>query len=208
MRRAVVFLGILGVSIMLCSCGQKENVKETVKENETTKEITHIGADGKVQSYDNLEALQDEAEVIVRVTRLNKEEPVVKKNEKGAILSAYTFSQVKVIEVYKDEGKEISSGEEITILENEAYDEESNMIYHVNGYNMMEENCEYLLFLRKSETDGKEYYVSLGVNYGTVSLSEDGRETVMKDSDGEKLADFSAYEEIWKDAKAKYAKKK
>ena len=72
----------------------------------------------------------------------------------------------------------------------------------------MEENCEYLLFLRKSETDGKEYYVSLGVNYGTVSLSEDGREKIKKDSDGKKLADFSDYEEIWKDAKEKYAKKK
>lgn len=63
-----------------------------------------------------------------------------------------------------------------TILENEAYNEAENVVYHVAGYNKMVVGDEYLLFLRECQrSDGETYYVSAGVNYGTISLQEDQR---------------------------------
>lgn len=58
--------------------------------------------------------------------------------------------------------------------------------------------------LTKNTANGSDYYVSAGVNYGTVSLGEDGRTTQRKDTRGNAVSEFSAYTEIWEAAKEKY----
>lgn len=164
----------------------------------------HCGVEAKTVVFESLQEMENESDVIVRGIRKQDENPVLKK-EKGNLVSAYTFSEFQVTEVYKDTGNALEKDNQITILENEAYDEKENVIYHIAGYNMMEDGKEYLLFLRRNELNGSEYYVSVGINYGTVSLQEDSRMTVRYTREGNSAGDFSYYEPIWEAARAKYA---
>ena len=70
---------------------------------------------------------------------------------------------------------------------------------------MMVPDCEYLLFLRGASTDETRYYVSLGVNFGTVSLNPDGREKGYAETGEEIKNSFEEYKEIWEAARKKYA---
>ena len=50
-----------------------------------------------------------------------------------------------------------------------------------------------MLFLRASEDDnGEKYYVSLGLNLGTVSLQDDGREKLINTISGESINNETA----------------
>lgn len=67
----------------------------------------------------------------------------------------------------------------ITILENEAYDENTRSIYHINGYKKMKPGKRYLLMLQKTE---KNYYVPTGVNYGKIAISNRDNEIYTNDN--------------------------
>ena len=111
-------------------------------------------------------------------------------------------------EIFKDTSNELKIGDTIRILENEIFYEEENAIYHIAGYNMMEEGKEYLLFLTDHiYEDNNPYYVAAGVNYGTVSLEEDNRTTVYLTRNGNQVNDFSEMQPIWDEALHKYANK-
>lgn len=67
---------------------------------------------------------------------------------------------------------------------------------------------EYLLFLRGSEDDnGDKYYVSLGLNLGTVSLQNDGREELINTISGESINNETATDkEVISEIRNKYIK--
>ena len=160
---------------------------------------THMCIDGKTDGYDNLSELEQDADVILRGIRLDQE----KARWYGT--SGYTLSGVEITGIYKDTTEELSEGRIITVLENEVYDETSNTVYHIGGYNMMVAGKEYLLFLKKDiMTDGTEYYVSCGVNYGTVSVTDDGRDISPKYPGGADTYDMSLFRDIWQEALDKY----
>ena len=160
---------------------------------------THMCIDGKTDGYDSLSELEQDADVILRGIRLDQE----KARWYGT--SGYTLSGVEITGIYKDTTEELSEGRIITVLENEVYDETSNTVYHIGGYNMMVAGKEYLLFLKKDiMTDGTEYYVSCGVNYGTVSVTDDGRENSPKYPGGADTYDMSLFRDIWQEALDKY----
>ncbi len=167
------------------------------------KNPEHYGVEAKTVYFATLEEMDEYATVIVKATRLEGEKAVLAKQD-GYITSGYSYSTVKITEIYKDISGQLQAGDEITLLENEVYDEEENIVYHIAGYNMMVPEEEYLLFLTKNTANGSDYYVSAGVNYGTVSLGEDGRTIQRKDSRGNAVSEFSAYTEIWEAAKEKY----
>lgn len=117
----------------------------------------------------------------------------------------YTWSQIQVTKVHKDTAGKLAVGDIITILENEAFDAEYNTVYHLGGYNMMVPERSYLLFLTVANLDdGSEYYVSSGINCGTVSLENDGRSQSYINRSGSAISDFSIYESLWEEAKDKY----
>ncbi|MBR0147490.1 MAG: hypothetical protein IJM25_12630 [Eubacterium sp.] len=160
---------------------------------------THMCIDGKTDGYDSLSELEQDADVILRGIRLDQE----KARWYGT--SGYTLSGVEITGIYKDTTEELSEGRIITVLENEVYDETSNTVYHIGGYNMMVAGKEYLLFLKKDiMTDGTEYYVSCGVNYGTVSVTDDGRDISPKYPGGADTYDMSLFRDIWQEALDKY----
>lgn len=166
--------------------------------------MKHSIADAKTDSFDSLEELESAAELVVKAEKLPEEENVITRSQ-DTVVSSYTFSKVKIKTIYKAAGPDMKEGDILTILENQAKDEENNVIYHVAGYNMMVRGCDYLLFLKEASRDGKKYYVSLGVNYGTVSLSPDGRDKAYAET-GEEIKDYyKDYEEIWEAARKRYA---
>ncbi|WP_438762898.1 hypothetical protein [Enterococcus sp. AZ194] len=96
------------------------------------------------------------------------------------------------------------------MLENEAYDQEKKITYHIAGYNLIEADKNYLLILRHSETD--PYYIVSGVNYGKVSLEETetdypkGLKDANTDYSKEILFEYAKQEKIRNDARTKYDK--
>ncbi len=185
---------ILMVMLMLAGCSKGDSVKNNPDTGD--EEIIHSEVDAKTDCYYSLEELENAVDVIIKGVRLEKEEAVIAKTGKG-VLYAYTFSELKVTDVYKNSASQLAEGDVITILENEAYDKDTKTVYHVAGYDMMVEGNEYLLLLKENELDGKTYYVSAAVNFGTVSLNDDGR-------NDDASMDYSAYESIWQAAKEKY----
>lgn len=167
-----------------------------------TSPENHVVVSTKTRSFDSLEQMEEFSDIIVRGVRLPGGEATIK-NVNGAMVLGYTMSQFSVTEVFQDKTGTIQPGMVITVLENEVYDESAKTVYHVAKYSMMEENAEYLLFASQAElSDGTVYYVSSGVNYGTVSLQEDDRFVQVQRA----TMDFNSgeYEEIWEAAKRKY----
>ncbi|MCM1283317.1 MAG: hypothetical protein NC180_07245 [Muribaculaceae bacterium] len=190
-KKQLIFIcmGLL-MAAALCGCGEEETKHDYIS--------------AKTLSYDSLEQMEEDSDLIVRGIRLDKEENEIQR-ENGLVISAYCFSDFWVTDIYKKkEDEDIQEGAAITILENEAYDEEADVVYHVSGYNKMIAGDEYLLFLHEAEYEETKYYVAAGVNYGTVSLQADKRTESYTSETGE-LVNFSIYEEIWQAAKEKYA---
>lgn len=188
-KRITVFSCIL-LALLFTACGNK---------------VEHYAVEAKTPSYETLQEMEDSCSVIVNVVRENQEIPVIKM-ENGNLVSGYTFSEVKVNKIYKDATNSVEEGDKLRILENEVFSEQENVVYHVAGYNMMEEGKDYLLFLnKKTYSDGNPYYVAVGVNFGTVSLEKDNRATIYFSRSGEQINNFEAMQPIWEEALKKYA---
>ena len=120
-------------------------------------------------------------------------------HDKGEVYSGYTFSQVEIVNGYKTE-EGMGAGTTLRVLENEFYDETTNTVYHISGYNMMVKDHEYLLFLdEKTYSDGEKYYVPLGVNFGAIPLADEDYNMAEKSIDY-----FNYLSPIWSEAKEKY----
>lgn len=194
----IIFASILAAA-MLCGCGEQEP-KQEVKQ-----EPNHYSLDAKTDGFDTLKEMEDYSALIVRGVRQDREENNIIKKEGVGITATYSYSEFQVMDIFKDDSGTVQAGDTITILENEAYDEEKNVVYHVAGYNKMVVGDEYLLFLRECQrSDGETYYVSAGVNYGTISLQEDQRTRSYKNEIGTGGEDFGIYKDIWQEAKEKY----
>lgn len=173
-------------------------------ESPAVDDALHVNINSKVVSYDTLSEMEADADLILRAERLDHEEPVLKYSDNN-LYSFWTFSQVRISRIYKDDTEELGEGQTITILENEVFDPKTNTVFHVSGYRMMVAGNEYLLFLQKGNREnGETYFVSCGVNFGTVSLSEDGRDISPKYQNGSDMTDTKIFKEIWEEAKKKY----
>jgi hypothetical protein len=173
-------------------------------ESPAVDDALHVNINSKVVSYDTLSEMEADADLILRAERLDHEEPVLKYSDNN-LYSFWTFSQVRISKIYKDDTEELGEGQTITILENEVFDPKTNTVFHVSGYRMMVAGNEYLLFLQKGNREnGETYFVSCGVNFGTVSLSEDGRDISPKYQNGSDMTDTKIFKEIWEEAKKKY----
>lgn len=169
-----------------------------------TQQPEHVGIDAKTPAFETLEEMEDACPIIAEVTRLEGGEPIITRTPTGYAASCYTFSQVEITQIHKDSTGTLAVGDIITILENEAFDEENNIVYHTAGYNMMVEGKDYLLFLSQHTLSGRTYHVAAGINWGTVSLDNDGRLTSHRSADNTSISDFSSFTEIWQAARDKY----
>lgn len=180
------------------------SINNKLSEDQQVDLPEHYILDAKTPAFETLDEMEDYSDLIVKGIRQSNEETFITTNN-GNIISGYTFSTFVITDIYKDTSNKLKSDDIITILENEIYDKTANKVYHVAGYKMMVENNDYLLFLKANIMNGLDYYVSAGVNYGTISLLEDNRNVPILDKFNENIyQEYEYYYPIWEDAKRKY----
>lgn len=168
------------------------------------EDAEHKNIDSKAVSYESFSEMEKDADVILRVKRLDSERTVIDKDG-SSFRSGYTLSRVWISRIYKDNSFGLAEEQAVTILENEVYDADENIIYHIAGYNMMTPDEEYLLFLKKGALRNNENcFVSCGVNYGTIALTENEREIRLAYLESAENADISVLKDIWDEALKKY----
>lgn len=182
---------------------------ETQTKDNSANASKHEDIEAKVVSFESFEEMDNNSGIVVKVIKEDStKDRILIDRHNGKPVFGCTLSKVKVLNVYKDESKEILPGQEITIYENEYYDEESDITYHVEGYQAIKVGEERLLFFEEKNImqDKTEYYTPQGVYYGNISLSADGSAAVLKRHGDEEYTPSQDVVEIWEAAKAKYLK--
>ncbi|WP_019910247.1 hypothetical protein [Paenibacillus sp. HW567] len=166
MKRQYNILSISAVALLVVSFMALSN-------NKAEDSVQYINSSAKVISYADFNELDTSAELIIKGTKDHVVETILNKNPKGEVLSYGTQSAIKVNKVFKSDNKNIEVGSEIIVQENGAMNktQEGTFVYGIEGYQLMNENEEYLLFLDKSLTDSNIYFVK-GVYYGKVPLKD------------------------------------
>ena len=182
---AIVFLCIIGYNL------QKE-----------TQQVNHVLANAKTDEYTSVSDIEKASDIIVYGEKIQEDYPTVERDENGNLLSIYTMSTFKISQIDKTNG-EIKNNDNIKILENQGYDEETNTTYHIAGYEKMQTGHKYLMLLRKADGDinGNEYYIPIGVNYGKIPADKN-ENIIFKTS--ENLKEATIIKELTKKVGEKY----
>lgn len=151
--------------ILMTSCNKVD--KNVENRSEANKLGNHILADAKMDLYEHLSDVEKETEYIVVGKKIKQNKSFLQKDNKGIVTGVYTISQFKIEEVKKGNFK---VGDILDVFESAGIDEETGKIYHIAGYDFMNMNTDYLLFLRHSQTD--PWYMISGLKYGKISLEE------------------------------------
>ncbi|MEK4004278.1 hypothetical protein [Paenibacillus sp. FSL H3-0333] len=139
----------------------------TVQDKAGTKTIPYAITNSSAISYGTFSEMDAQTDIVVKGTKAGAQEVVLKKEDvDGLVIDNRTLSKFVLSDVFRNNtGHTLSSGETITVQENAAAD--SSRVYSTFGYQLMNENEEYLLFLRESLTDPGVYIIR-GVVYGKV----------------------------------------
>ena len=193
---------ILFLSFILltsCSNGRTKSYENNFRKNQYGN---HIIADAKLDYYGNLDDVEKETEVIVLGKKIKQNPSTIQKNN-GYVNGVYTISNFKIEKVFKGNFK---PGDVVDVFESAGIDEETGKIYHIEGYELMEKDEKYLLFLRHSETD--PWYMISGLKFGKISLSDKkGDLRLEMEKANEYLEEFENEDRIREEAIKKYIEK-
>ena len=187
--------------ILLTSCSKEKNklTESNIRKNQYGN---HIIVEAKIDSYRNLNDVEKETEVIVLGKKIKQNPSTIQKNN-GYVNGVYTISNFKIEKVFKGNFK---PGDVIDVFESAGIDEETGKIYHIAGYELMEKDEKYLLFLRHSETD--PWYMISGLKFGKISLSgKKGDLRLEMEKANEYLEEFENEDRIREEAIKKYIEK-
>ena len=157
-----------------------------------------------MDAYRNLNDVEKETEVIVLGKKIKQNPSTIKKDKVyNGVYGAYTISNFKIEKVFKGNFK---PGDVIDVYESAGIDEETGKIYHIAGYEFMEKDEKYLLFLRHSGTDS--WYMISGLKFGKISLSgKKGDLWLEMEKANEYLEEFENEDRIREEAIKKYIEK-
>ncbi|AIZ37052.1 hypothetical protein [Parvimonas micra] len=193
---------ILFLSFILltsCSNGRTKSYENNFRKNQYGN---HIFIEAKLDAYRNLNDVEKETEVIVLGKKIKQNPSTIQKNN-GYVNGVYTISNFKIEKVFKGNFK---AGDIIVVFESAGIDEKTGKIYHIEGYELMEKDEKYLLFLRHSETD--PWYMISGLKFGKISLSgKKGDLRLEMEKANEYLEEFENEDRIREEAIKKYIEK-
>ena len=193
---------ILFLSFILltsCSNGRTKSYENNFRKNQYGN---HIFIEAKLDAYRNLNDVEKETEVIVLGKKIKQNPSTIQKNN-GYVNEVYTISNFKIEKVFKGNFK---AGDIIVVFESAGIDEKTGKIYHIEGYELMEKDEKYLLFLRHSETD--PWYMISGLKFGKISLSgKKGDLRLEMEKANEYLEEFENEDRIREEAIKKYIEK-
>ena len=148
----IIFLFILGTSNILI---KSKNTKVTYNKNEI------ISASYVIP--ENLEELDENAPIILKGSFTGNR----KIDEDTNIVGPSTISEFKVDKVYKGS----IENDIISVLE--PFEIKDNNFTNIEGYIPMEENKEYILFLRENDiSEGKQYTIKF-ISFGKYNTSKE-----------------------------------
>ena len=142
-----------------CSNGRTKSYENNFRKYQYGNDIF---IEAKMDAYRNLNDVEKETEVIVLGKKIKQNPSTIQKNN-GYVNGVYTISNFKIEKVFKGNFKPRD------VFESAGIDEKTGKIYHIEGYELMEKDEKYLLFLRHSETD--PWYMISGLKFGKISLS-------------------------------------
>ena len=193
---------ILFLSFILltsCSNGRTKSYENNFRKNQYGN---HIFIEAKLDAYRNLNDVEKETEIIVLGKKIKQNPSTIQKNN-GYVNGVYTISNFKIEKVFKGNFK---AGDIIVVFESAGIDEKTGKIYHIEGYELMEKDEKYLLFLRHSETD--PWYMISGLKFGKISLSgKKGDLRLEMEKANEYLEEFENEDRIREEAIKKYIEK-
>ena len=193
---------ILFLSFILltsCSNGRTKSYENNFRKNQYGN---HIFIEAKLDAYRNLNDVEKETEVIVLGKKI-KQNPSTIQKKNGYVNGVYTISNFKIEKVFKGNFK---AGDIIVVFESAGIDKKTGKIYHIEGYELMEKDEKYLLFLRHSETD--PWYMISGLKFGKISLSgKKGDLRLEMEKANEYLEEFENEDRIREEAIKKYIEK-
>ena len=193
---------ILFLSFILltsCSNGRTKSYENNFRKNQYGN---HIFIEAKLDAYRNLNDVEKETEVIVLGKKIKQNPSTIQKNN-GYVNGVYTISNFKIEKVFKGNFK---AGDIIVVFESAGIDEKTGKIYHIEGYELMEKDEKYLLFLRHSETN--PWYMISGLKFGKISLSgKKGDLRLEMEKANEYLEEFENEDRIREEAIKKYIEK-
>ncbi|MBF1306504.1 hypothetical protein NM219_00975 [Parvimonas micra] len=182
-----------------CSNGRTKSYENNFRKNQYGN---HIFIEAKLDAYRNLNDVEKETEVIVLGKKIKQNPSTIQKNN-GYVNGVYTISNFKIEKVFKGNFK---AGDIIVVFESAGIDEKTGKIYHIEGYELMEKDEKYLLFLRHSETD--PWYMISGLKFGKISLSgKKGDLRLEMEKANEYLEEFENEDRIREEAIKKYIEK-
>lgn len=162
--------------------------------------------DATIDAFDDLDDVESKTDIIVVAEKIIQDDPTILNNDEGRIDIAFTLSDFVVHQVIV--GNDLQEGENFTLLENEAYNSDIGLTYHIEGYNLIKTGQKYLLFLTQESSD--PYYLITGVNYGKVALEEEQTDfpVALENEDTEYakevLSKYQHQEQVRKEALEKY----
>lgn len=167
MKKIIVSISILAIGFLAFISLHNYN---NVSKSKIDSKPKDVNFDAKHDNFDSLSQLEQDSPLIVVGEKISKEKSVIEKAQNGAYKNVYSLSDFKISEIKKNKlDIPLQELDTITILENGAFDEETNQMLHIEGYELMKENQKYLLYLKKSTTKKGIYYPN-GVTFGKVPL--------------------------------------
>lgn len=137
--------------------------------NNNGKELKEVYDETKLKEYHSLSEIEEEAELICLVSKVNVESDAVLTIGTVDSVSGYTPTDVVIKKIWKG-NKEV--GDVITIAEQFFVDRERYELHRIAGYQELKSDYDYILFLAHSNDNDPNLFYSLGVLYGQVSLVE------------------------------------
>ncbi|MBC2255518.1 hypothetical protein HCB46_08555 [Listeria ivanovii] len=164
-RKKITIISI--IAVLLLSIGGY-----MVYQKMKPKPFSEVVVEAKTPSFDNGDELKNASDAIVLGQLDKRGDSQIEREATGGVIGVYRMSDFKVSEVIKDEtNQNLEEGSIIPIYENEGYDKETNTTYHIAGYEKMENDETYMLFLSYDPEDA--YYVPVGVNFGKINIDSD-----------------------------------
>lgn len=164
LKRSNVLMISVATALLIVVIGLVLN-NSIIATNADAIDLKYVTSQGKIKGYSDFNALNNDTDIIVKGTKNGVKQTILER--KDEVLTDYrTISNVEIKKVFKGPFK---NGDTIIVQENAAA--EGNTVYSTEGYQLMNENEEYLLFLRESATEPNVYIIK-GVVFGKVPTAE------------------------------------
>lgn len=213
MRKSILLLMVCLLVFVLGACSEEAKPNKSVSFQEYNDyAITYSGNDTaygfEYEDIDKIDQFSDDI-VTAEVVELGKK---IDYDFGDGDIASYTRTKVKIVETHKGELKE---GDIIDVAEPSYFDEETKEYYLFDGYNIMQEGTQYLLFLKEyTKEDGYQDsgYMTTGVHLGKYDLGKNKAQEVTSElttfqeiSDSEYIGhDIDKFNQFKKEALEKY----